>query len=290
MTSIRSTNARRLAGGPAGLLVLMIASLGSAPETLAHEYWLSPSRYAAHAGQEVRITAATGEGFAGHRLPYAEARTAEFQLRSSMIFDLAPLATEGDSILARFIAPDDRGAVVVLVSTPSPIELPAAKFETYLAEDGLEAVIAARARTGASAEPGRERFRRCAKSWIAGPKASLASRILEPAGLPFEIVPRNDPGVGETFEVLLTFEGQPIPGVLVHAWRQPLARELLPEPAASRSEVDHVAAVRTDARGRAVLPISGGGEWLVSAVHMVPSAAPGTDWESYWASLTFARP
>jgi hypothetical protein len=32
------------------------------------------------------------------------------------------------------------------------------------------------------------------------------------------------------------------------------------------------------------------GEWLVSLVDMVPSAEPSeADWESTWASLTFAR-
>jgi hypothetical protein len=33
------------------------------------------------------------------------------------------------------------------------------------------------------------------------------------------------------------------------------------------------------------------GEWLVGVVHMVSCPAPAqADWQSYWASLTFARP
>jgi uncharacterized GH25 family protein len=288
--SMRFRVGGRLAGRPAGLLVVMVAAtiVSSAPRVLAHEYWLSPSRYVARAGDPVAIASATGEGFAGPILPYARARIADFHLRSARIFPLAPVAAEGDSILARFVAADDSGTVVVLLSTPSAIELPADKFETYLVEDGLEAVIEARARAGKRGEPGRERFRRCAKTWIAGTVS--ASRLLRPAGLPFEIVPIHDPGMGETHEVSVLFDGEPIDGVLVHAWRQPLDADLQPEPPASRGEVDHVAAVRTDARGRAVLALSGGGEWLVSAVHMVPSTEPDTDWESYWASLTFARP
>ncbi len=269
--------------------------LGFAPPVIAHEYWLSPSRYAARAGEAVTIMAATGEGFAGHLLPYARARTADFHLRSARTFDLGPVATEGDSILARFIAPDDSGAVVVLVSTPSPIEVPAAKFETYLAEDGLEAVSEARARAGKSGEPGRERFRRCAKSWIAGTDAkggpAPATRLLRPAGLPFEIVPIHDPGMGDDARRVSHVraasrfrECSSMPGANRSRTSSSRSRP------ASRSEVDPVAAVRTDARGRAVLALPGGGEWLVSAVHMVPSSAPGTDWESYWASLTFARP
>jgi hypothetical protein len=99
----------------------------------------------------------------------------------------------------------------------------------------------------------------------------------------------HDPATSDTLAVCLLFDGKPIPGVLVHAWRQPLASELKPAAPASRREVEPAVAVRTDAQGRAVLPIAGGGEWLISAVHMVPSQEAGADWESSWASLTFAR-
>jgi len=38
------------------------------------------------------------------------------------------------------------------------------------------------------------------------------------------------------------------------------------------------------------VPVAVDGEWLLSVVQMVPSAAPAeADWESTWASLTFER-
>ena len=45
---------------------------------------------------------------------------------------------------------------------------------------------------------------------------------------------------------------------------------------------------RTDAAGKAVISLQGGGKFLLNAVHM-QEAPPGRDakWESYWASLTF---
>jgi len=47
---------------------------------------------------------------------------------------------------------------------------------------------------------------------------------------------------------------------------------------------------RTDRAGLATVPIAAPGEWLVSAVHMVPSEdRAAADWQSYWASLSFAR-
>jgi hypothetical protein len=48
---------------------------------------------------------------------------------------------------------------------------------------------------------------------------------------------------------------------------------------------------RTDGRGRATLKLDRPGFWLVKAVHMIPAPADaGADWESFWASLTFAVP
>src|SRR5207247_1472154 len=47
---------------------------------------------------------------------------------------------------------------------------------------------------------------------------------------------------------------------------------------------------RSDGRGEVAIPVAEAGEWLVSAVRMVPSRdRSAADWESTWASLTFAR-
>src|SRR6185503_3389608 len=62
----------------------------------------------------------------------------------------------------------ERGAAMLLYrGTPQPIVLEAAKFESYLREEGLEHVLAARAKAGNSDAPGRERFGRCAKALLA---------------------------------------------------------------------------------------------------------------------------
>ena len=39
----------------------------------------------------------------------------------------------------------------------------------------------------------------------------------------------------------------------------------------------------------AAAPLHSDGMWLIKAVHMVPAATGSSaDWESFWASLTFA--
>src|SRR4030095_8673722 len=104
----------RPARGPAGLsalsLILGLAGLagqgGMGPEASAHEVRLFASSYRTAAGQEIQIAAATGEGFGGQPAAFARERTVSFELLAARRLDLTVVAAEGDSVFARFIAPD----------------------------------------------------------------------------------------------------------------------------------------------------------------------------------------
>jgi hypothetical protein len=64
---------------------------------------------------------------------------------------------------------------------------------------------------------------------------------------------------------------------------------MAPDPE-TRDSTAAVTRVRTDKQGRATLPVQARGEWLLSTVHMVPcTESDQAEWESTWASLTFAR-
>ena len=48
---------------------------------------------------------------------------------------------------------------------------------------------------------------------------------------------------------------------------------------------------RTDSEGRVAFPLAASGPWLIKAVHMVRLESDSrAQWESVWASLTFAGP
>jgi len=77
--------------------------------------------------------------------------------------------------------------------------------------------------------------------------------------------------------VRLLYEGKPLAGTLIMALQ--------------RGRPGAVSAVRSDSRGRATLKLDRPGLWLIKAVHMIPAPADANaDWESFWASLTFALP
>ena len=254
----------------------------------AHEFWLAPSTYRAATGETVKLTAFVGTGFRGELKPFAARRALRWIASAARVQDLRPTSVNGDDVFGRWIATDDGGATIAYESNFVEIELEAPEFERYLALEGLDAVRKERAKLGLTKEPGRERYSRCPKTWIAGKDTKRATT---PVGLTLELVPRSDPAAAGALDLDLLYRGKPLAGALVRAWNQPLDTGFRPTDGATRDSVGSVVEGRTDAAGHVRLVLTRGGEWLVSTVHMVPSRDPrASDWESFWASLTFARP
>ncbi len=278
------------------VLVFVLAAAHPGSSAGAHEFWLAPSTYRAGVGDTLTVAAFVGTGFRGDRVPYAATRTVRFDLRARRALDLGKAGMNGSLTFARWIVGEGDGAMVAYQSDFMAIELPAAEFDHYLALEGLDGPRAARARLGGRAGPGRERFSRCAKLWIAGTAgrggtAKAAPRALEPVGLPLEIVPLADPGgAQERLAVRVLWRGRPLADALVRVWYRPLASHWSPSDPAARDSVGAATESRAGRDGVATLRITAPGECLLSVVHMVPSAERSSaDWDSYWASLTFAR-
>lgn len=227
---------------------------------LAHDFWIEPSTFHPAPGALVALRLRVGQDLLGDPVGRDPALVRQFIADDGVRrVDVPGRAGADPAGLFRAGGP----AVVAYVSHPSPVELDAAKFHTYLKEEGLEAVIAQRERRGQAGQPGRERFARCAKS-VLGPLAE--DRAL---GLPLELVADKTPG-----SLRLLYEGKPLAGVLVVAMhrRDPARKQQM----------------RSGADGRVRFRFDEPGLWLVKAVHMTPApAGTGADWQSHWASLTF---
>ena len=269
------------------VIALALAGALAAPAA-AHEYWLEPSAYRAARNDTVSVYGWAGTGFRGERKPYPAPRTLRLTRTAAATVDLKPGATNGALTFARFVQPDDGGAIVAFHSDFTSIQLPAAEFDAYLRLEGLTGPLATRSRLGAAAGEGRERYGRCAKTWIAGADPKRATRAV---GLPLEIVPLADPTLDQPLRVRVLYRGRPLRGALVRAWLQrSLGARYAPSNAATRDSVGPLCEARTNGAGVATLKRGGGGEWLVSTVHMVPSEdRAAADWQSLWASLTFVR-
>ncbi len=269
-------------GAAIALGVLFFASVA-----WGHEFWLAPSNYRPALHDTVTIRAFIGSGFRGEVKPFAVTRTVRFGMQGAKSVDLMKAVTNGELRWALYIPPDQGGQLLTYQSNFTLIELPAARFDAYLANEGLDAPLAARRALGERAGPGRERYARFAKTWVAGDQVQRAS---VPQGLPIEILPLADPVRGRRLTVQVLYVGRPLPNVLVRTWNRELANAAQPFDAAARDSVAPVEQQRTARDGRVTLDVGRDGEWLINVVHMVPSEDRAqADWQSLWASFTFAR-
>jgi uncharacterized GH25 family protein len=270
-------------------LLIGLALLG-AGAMQAHDLWIEPSGFTPAPGTRLAVRLRIGQLFQGDPFP----RDPKFLVRFAVIATggaggrggaagaaaESPIPGVPDTDPAGFLVSGPPGLYeLVYASSHAAVELDAAKFERYLADEGLEKISALRARRGQNGSPAKEIYSRCAKSLIAvgGDPGSGQERVL---GLELELVPEKNPytlAPGQELPVRLLYRGAPLAGAKVAA---------VPKDQPSRQ-----VAARTDAQGRVRLVLDRPGTWLVKAVHMIAAPpASGAQWESFWASLTFALP
>ncbi len=252
-----------------------------APALLAHNFWIEPSTFTPAPGQRLAVRLRVGVELKGDPVPRDPALMKRFIAAGPAGDATVPGVPNTEPAgFEAFAAPGLY--TIVYDSGRSSVELEAAKFEEYLQQEGLEKISTLRARQGKSGAGVKEVFSRCAKAFLNVGNGGSGPGYDRVFNQRLELVAEKNPytlaGGGE-LPVRLLYEGKPLAGALVMA----LQRDR-PE------KIDKIMA-RTDARGRVTLKLDRPGFWLVKAVHMIPAPADaGADWESFWASLTFALP
>ena len=254
----------------------------------AHEYWLLPDRFTAAPGGEIGIAHRVGTGWPGEnfsRDPRRIVRFAFIDAKGERPIEGDPGADPAGTVTLR----TPGLGLAIYRSTASHVRLEPTLFESYLRDEGLDAIVAWRAAHGESALPGEEMFSRNAKAMVVASAdgtsparlSALTARDAQlwrrPLGLTLEIVAETDPrqlASGAPFTVRVLYRGKPLAGALVKTFAQ--------------GSVVTESRVRTDATGRATMTLGKPGVWLVNTVHMT-DAPPGSDarWQSLWSSLVF---
>ena len=259
-------------------VALFACLFGGGIRVAAHDLWIEVSSFITEPTKPLAVRLRVGVDLLGDPVGRESAHIDRFVLidangRSQTVPGQEGLDPAG---LLRGTSP---GLLVIGYSTrPSPIVLPAEKFNQYLAEEGLESIAALRAQRKQTAADAREEFSRCAKALLSSGTVSNAhaDRAL---GFPLELVAERNPyalGTGQTLPLRLLFRGKPLSGALVVAInkRNPSAR------VSARSGKD----------GKVKFAVDSPGMWLVKAVHMIPATSESSaEWASFWASLTFER-
>ncbi|MBF9144223.1 DUF4198 domain-containing protein [Hymenobacter properus] len=261
---------------------------------LAHEFWLEPPRFRLAPGTTAHVHTFIGADFAGK--PWTTKATKVLRLvrygpTPADSTNLTPQnAAETDTFRTDFYFRQPGTHVVLLRSTNSFLELPADQFTAYLREEGLDYALKLRQENEQMDQPGRETYRRCAKALVQVGEAGATSPATDSAcrhvyGLPLELVPEQNPyrvALDKSLTVRVLRAGKPAFGAAVQVWqRQPGG---LP--------TTHYT-TRANQNGRILLRLSGPGPYLLATVDMRPATAglrDRADWQSTWASLTFAGP
>jgi uncharacterized GH25 family protein len=249
------------------LLHLAVISCCLAAPAFAHDFWITPSSEVT--GKPVELTLHIGPEYSGDETyPFNPLHIVRFERVGPDGTQKRFLGFTGQSPAGRFIPKQPGYYTVGYQSRGSQIVLDAAKFEEYLHEEKLEAVLAWRTANGQSKAPGKEQFFRNAKALLrVGVASSGYDRVM---GMPLELVSRSDPARGGAMTFVLLLDGKPLPDTRIAAYAAPKAKPV---------------EGRTNAQGEATLTLNTPGRWLIKAVH-ARKVEGAVDWRSDWASLT----
>lgn len=277
---------RRIVGivGASVVLTMLVAVVAD-----AHDLFLRPRDFIVRAGSEVRVRVLNGT------FTSSASSVARDRLR-----DLTVVGPSGTTHPDRSSWSDDAKESGWRVATSTPgtyllgasldpktIRLTGTQFNGYLREEGLHDVVSARTSARALGTPAHERYAKHVKALVRaqgdGAGADTAYRVM--LGYPAELVPLDDPYVlpaGGMLRVRAYANGRPIANQVVQAGGRTTSGSRITQ-----------REVRTDASGMARFRLDTRGTWYVKFIHMrdVPaSAGDSVNYESKWATLTFARP
>lgn len=193
--------------------------------------------------------------------------------------DTALWSSAGDTSVFTLRAAATGTYVVGASLTPREITLEAKDFNTYLADDGIPDVLAARKRNGELEKPATERYSKHIKALVQV-GATRSGDFAVVLGYPAELVPLDNPYLlrpGSVLRVRAMVDSKPVANQLVV-----LGGRL---PGGARLQEKRV---RTDASGIARVPLSSRAQYYVKFISMLPyRGAEKLDYESKWATLTF---
>ena len=246
----------------------------------AHDFWLVPQTFRANPGETLVVSANTGMDFPNSLSAVDPARFDKFfVVGGSGKKSLADYRAKGNSLTTEITVGEPGTYVVGAALKPNEIRLTAAEFNEYLQVDGLPDILELRKREGLLGKDAVEHYSKYPKTLV-----QVGDRLDEtptkPLGLTLEIVPTVNPyrlKSGDKLDVIVLFRGQPLPNADI-AWSFP-----------GRGD-SFVGSTKTDAAGKAPIPLVQAGPYVIRLTHMEWVKLPTHEWESFWTSLTFEVP
>lgn len=254
---------------------LIVAFAGLSWSADAHEFWIEPASHRLPAPGAISANLKVGDNLKGSIFPYLSGRFISYQV-DGPAGSQDVVGDEGDIPSLAYEAEAPGLYVVTYHSTADRLDYDDwATFVEYADYEGLDGAIEAHLAADLPKTGFAELYTRCAKALVQVGPPSPEDRDAA-IGMPLELVALANPFAADLDElpVRLLWHGEAAADIQIAIFR----------------EADGVArkTLRTDADGRATIPLENGGRFLLNAVRLARSSA-GDDaaWESHWASLTF---
>ena len=240
-----------------------------------HETWIEAESFYGKAGTKILADFMVGQNFKGDSLAYIP-ENIQF---AGVMDGLGKIELKGfaGDYPAINISPRQAGLQILYYYTkPERITYENfSEFEEFVRDNALEHIILEHHERKLKNKNFTEAYSRCAKALLwrgSSPGHDVA------VGMPLEIILEdglrevNDKGPLRPLVVRLLWQGKPKPGLQIKVF--------------NRSQMSLIK-VKTNKFGRALIPITNTGLFMLNAVNIVPGEkSMNSDWHSYWASLT----
>ncbi|WP_417434041.1 DUF4198 domain-containing protein [Hoeflea sp.] len=262
-----------------GTVCALVGAMLVASPVSAHEFWIEPHDFRVPPEAEIHADLRVGQDFKGDAFPYIHSRFAAFKLHDRLgETDVDGIA--GD-LPALNLTPRTEGlSIFTYVSGGERIRFRDwEKFASYLALEGLDTIPARHDARGLARDDTSEIYTRCAKTLVTvGDETTDQDRA---TGMRLELVAGQNPLTltpGAAMSFTLLWEGEPLADTQVALFHK-----------GEDGGAGKRSLTRTDRNGQASFPIPAQGAYMAASVHMIDAPAEReADWQSYWASLTFA--
>lgn len=259
---------------------LTLGFFGMSGLVQAHEFWIQPHDYRLAEGEPLVADVRVGMDFAGNNLAYMPASINSFKITD-------PLGNNNISgrigdIPAVDITPERDGLQILNLFTTSSVLTwdDFQKFDDFVNLHGMGWVLERHKARGLPDTGFKEAYTRFVKSLVAVGDGAGEDHFL---GMFFELVAGKNPYTDDMsggMPITVMFRGQPLPDKQVDLFYRDTSGQV------SRLSV------QSDARGRAIIPNIGDGEYMVNVVHMIEPLAEdqarnGIVWHSLWGSITY---
>ena len=268
----------RLLSAATAVLSILAAPAG------AHEFWIEVEDYTIAPEGQLSAALMVGEDFEGSSYAYIPVNFRLFELAIGDEEPRPAVGRIGDRPALQ--AEIDEAGLLKIIHVTRDYQLTWdswGEFTDFVAHKAGKGVLEGHAEEAYPQEDVREVYSRYGKALVAVGEGSGEDRLF---GLPTEIVARENPYTGDLsdgFDVQLYYGAEPRADAQIEVFSKAGAEDVRLE------------TVRTDADGRATVPVEPGRTYLLNAVvFRQPSGEldPEFDpmWETLWASLTFAVP